>query len=168
MTRSRLLVAASVAFLLGLLPTPLWACSCFGFATFQQVTREPGMVVLVGTVIATGGDSGETVSPADPPHVDVDVSWVAKGNASSTRVRIWNLWAGTSCGGSLSNLTPGTTAAFAARTAALAKRDFTELWEVLNANIPPTDYVVTTTCGQAVHVLRTRKELDQYVGRRVP
>lgn len=168
MAGRRLLACGFFALLIALLPRPAWACSCSGFATFEEVTREPGMIVLVGRVVAVGADRNESVSPKDPRHIDVDVTWVARGRASSTRVRVWNLWAGTSCGGSLTDLVAGDTAIVAVSPAAQARRDSTELWEALDLQIPPVDYVITTSCGQAVRALRTREAIEKYVGRVIP
>ena len=73
---------------------PAAACSCGAMPTLEQTVQDAAFVV-VGRVAAIG----ELKYDDDPASIDVEVEWVAKGPVSSSRIRIWNTSAGTSCGG---------------------------------------------------------------------
>lgn len=143
---------------------PAWACSCVGVSTFEAISGKPGVDLLVGRDVAVT----DSIFPRDPKFVDVDVTSRGKQAIAMTRMRVWNIWAGTSCGGALSDLAPGDQVAVAARVAASARLETPDFWEMMEAlgfRVPPSDHVITATCGPAVRVLRTREDLDKYVGR---
>ena len=93
--------------------TPGWACSCVAVSTFEQNARSQATsLVVVGQVVAAGKGRADSLHEGDPPYVDLEVVWVAKGKAPGRRLRIWNVWAGSSCGGGLHKLVPGARASF--------------------------------------------------------
>ncbi len=161
-------VSGCVLLLLFLPAVPSWACVCTASPSFDDSTRtQKASVVVVGRVLAVGTDSEGTLHRDDPAGVDVEIMWVAKGRVPATRVRIWNLWAGSSCGGALQMLPAGTQAAFALARADDERRRAPELWEALSANVPSTDFVLPIVCGDAVRILRSREEASRYVGKRI-
>jgi len=94
------------------------------------------------------------------------LTWV-KGFVSEKRVRIWNMWAGTSCGGYFRRLGPGAQAVFALTPALEMRRQVPELWELLNMSASPADFELTTTCAETLRVLQWAVDLQKYVGKRI-
>jgi hypothetical protein len=116
--------------------------------------------------VAVGAPVEDRLEKDDPGFVDLEVASVAKGHVTQTRVRIWNLWAGSSCGGALRALSAGSTAAFALETAPRARSQARALWELLGSKVASQDFVLATICGEAMRPFGSKEEASDYVGKR--
>src|SRR5688572_22521931 len=168
MTVRHAFISGCVLLVLLVPAVPSWACFCTAFSTFDELAKKDATVVVVGRIRAVGSPAEGKVYEGAPTSVDVEVEWVAKGSASAARLRIWDVWAGSDCGGALQILSIGEQAAFALTTADAYRRGSPELWELLEAKAPPGDFVVLTGgCGNPVRRLRSRREADRYIGKRI-
>jgi hypothetical protein len=144
--------------------SPAEACSCMPWTKFDDVTRKMP-VVVVAQITDVG--PGNSYQPTDPPFIDTQVTWIAKGSVADSKVRIWNGSAGSSCGGSFMKLVVGSRLVIAIEPVAPVRKD-RELWWSPNEITPgDVDYVITGACSDDFKVLRTKKDLERYVGKRI-
>ena len=141
---------------------PAAACSCGGMPTLEQTVHEADFVV-VGRVAAIG----ELKFDDDPASIDVEVEWVAKGPVSSSRIRVWNTSAGTSCGGVFTGLTAGDYAVMALDAAKAPTPEELEYLDLVEIHPPLGDYVIRTACEEGFRALKTKRDRDRWVGRTI-
>ena len=164
--QSKLIVGLAVLFVC-VSATPGWACFCTAFPSFDEAARKQGSVVLVGQVVSIGAAASGRLEPNDPTYVDLSVRPMEQGQVQTAPVRVWNIWAGSSCGGDLQSLPLGSDAAFVVETAAAARRRESELWDALGAKVPSSEFVLLGICGESVRRFRSSSEAVEYARRLV-
>lgn len=157
MTR-RLGILAVVGALLSM-PRPADACTCFGWKDIDDMARE-APIVVVGRIVAEG-----EARYAGPRWIDLSIEWVAKGEAAGSRIRVWDAWADSDCGGVL-KFRRDRSAVLALRRIAGVPGEEREHWNDLQFVPRESDFLAGLgACVEPVKVLETRRERRRWIGR---
>ncbi|MEZ5293852.1 MAG: hypothetical protein R2745_22405 [Vicinamibacterales bacterium] len=127
MARRYVVVLGLVAGALHLGGQPASACSCMGYAAFDEVARRAPLVVI-GQVVDVGPRWPGLRPDGLPMAVHLDVSWTPKGSGPS-RLRVWDGAANSSCGGALWRLSVGQWVVVALDAVAAKPPELRESWK---------------------------------------
>jgi hypothetical protein len=141
---------------------PAAACSCGGMLTFEQSARDAPFVV-VGRVASFG----ELKYDDDPASIDVEVEWVAKGAITSSQIRVWNTFAGSSCGGVFGTVKAGTYVVMALDAVKAPTPEEREYLDLVEIHPPLGDYVIRTACEEGLRALKDKRERNRWIGRTI-
>lgn len=142
--------------------SPASACTCAGETAFDGTARRAD-VVVTGRVTSIG----ELRYDDDPQSIDVDVEWVGKGGVTASSIRVWNVLAGTSCGGAFKEMKPGSLVALA--LSVVRASDDTSFGDpaIDELLVRPVagDFEVLTGCSEGHKVFRTKRDRDRWIAR---
>jgi hypothetical protein len=147
---------------------PALACSCAGFLTFEQALAA-APIVVVGRVSSIGSFRSPRRGGTDPPVVEIDIASVNKGLLETKRVDVWNQSAGSSCGGGLRALDVGSNVVLALRYARAADVAPAAVLRRTGVRDPGERVLILApgACGESRRVVRSQRELDRWIVRRI-
>ena len=158
--------ALSVLFLALAFAQPAAACSCSAYTAFERVAQKSEMVI-VGRVIGVSSGLAGWTYPDDPRYIDLEVRTVAKGSFKRTTLKIWNDWAGSSCGGHFLGVRRGQHIVVAADLVGSVRTDRRQMWEILKFSARDGDAVSNSVCAQASRLLKSDQDLNTWLRKRL-
>ena len=142
---------------------PAMACTCVGNSGFDEAARDSPVAVLA-RVVERGEKDGYTKTPR---WIEADVEWVAKGDVGARRIRIWDGFPSSDCGGSLGPLKARSWAMIALRRVEDYLPHVGEYWKLADMSPGSGDFVIATGCAEGARILKTKEERERWIGRTI-